>query len=101
MHAGTVRVFRQKSALEDAIEFHAFAPFEARACVCTMSFLSGVHDLLPVGTVNWVQTLKDAVGQPWHTLTMNSVIALMASHNAEGCRGPAMEGTRCMMPIGG
>jgi hypothetical protein len=30
---GKVRVFRQKSTLEDAIEFHAFAPLEARAGV--------------------------------------------------------------------
>jgi hypothetical protein len=27
-YAGTVRVFRQKSTLEDAIELHAFAPLE-------------------------------------------------------------------------
>ena len=31
--AGTVRVFRQKFTLEDAIELHAFAPLEALACV--------------------------------------------------------------------
>jgi cytochrome oxidase assembly protein ShyY1 len=31
--AGTVRVFRQKSTLEDPIEFNAFAPLEALACV--------------------------------------------------------------------
>jgi hypothetical protein len=30
---GMVRVFRQKSALEDATEFHAFAPLEALAGV--------------------------------------------------------------------
>ena len=30
---GTVRVFRQRFALEDAIEFHAFAPLEALPCV--------------------------------------------------------------------
>jgi hypothetical protein len=29
--AGTVRGFRQKFTLEDAIEFQAFAPLEARA----------------------------------------------------------------------
>jgi hypothetical protein len=32
-HKGTVRVFRQKFTLEDAIEFHAFAPLEALPCV--------------------------------------------------------------------
>ena len=30
---GTVRVFRQKFKLEGAIEFYAFAPVEALACV--------------------------------------------------------------------
>jgi hypothetical protein len=30
---GTVRVFRQDFSLEDAIEFHAFAPREALPCV--------------------------------------------------------------------
>jgi hypothetical protein len=29
----TVLVFRPKSALEDAIEFHAFTPLEALQCV--------------------------------------------------------------------
>jgi hypothetical protein len=29
----TVRVFQQKFTLEDAIEFHAFAPLEALPCV--------------------------------------------------------------------
>jgi hypothetical protein len=29
----TVRLFRQKATLEDAIEFHAFAPLEALPCV--------------------------------------------------------------------
>ena len=44
--------------LEDAIEFHAFAPVEALAGVWPMAFPSGVHCLLPVGTVNSVATLK-------------------------------------------
>jgi hypothetical protein len=44
---------------EDAIGSHAFAPpLEALACVRPIAFLSGVHCLLPVGTVNSVQTLK-------------------------------------------
>jgi hypothetical protein len=30
---GTVRVFRQECATEDAIEFHAFAPLDTLACV--------------------------------------------------------------------
>jgi hypothetical protein len=38
----TVCVFRQEFALEDAIEFHAFAPLEALACVRPMACLSGV-----------------------------------------------------------
>jgi hypothetical protein len=41
---GTVRVFWQKFALEDAIGSHAFAPLlEASRCVLNaMEFLSGV-----------------------------------------------------------
>jgi hypothetical protein len=36
--------FRQEFTLEDAIEFHAFAPpLEALPCVCPMAFLSGLH----------------------------------------------------------
>jgi hypothetical protein len=40
---GTVLVFRRNLALEDAIEFHAFAPVEARPCVWPMATLSGVR----------------------------------------------------------
>jgi hypothetical protein len=43
VNAGTVRVLRQKFTLEDAIEFHAFAPLAALLCVCPMSFLSGFY----------------------------------------------------------
>jgi hypothetical protein len=32
-YAGTVRVFRLEFTLEDAIEFHAFAPHEALPCM--------------------------------------------------------------------
>jgi hypothetical protein len=39
----TVRGFQQRFTLEDAIEFHAFAPLEALACVRPMPFLSVVH----------------------------------------------------------
>jgi hypothetical protein len=45
---GTARVFRWRFALElsrSAIELAAFAPLEARACVCPMVFLSVVHFL--------------------------------------------------------
>jgi hypothetical protein len=35
--------FDRHFALEDAIEFHAFAPLEALSCVCPMTFLSGGH----------------------------------------------------------
>jgi hypothetical protein len=45
-HGGTVRVFRQKSALSRGVPLsfiHAFAPLEALACVRPMPFLSGVH----------------------------------------------------------
>jgi hypothetical protein len=51
----TVRVFRQKFALEDAIEFHAFAPLEA---LPSNAIPLGRSLLLPVRTVNCVQTLK-------------------------------------------
>jgi hypothetical protein len=59
---------------KDAIEFHAFAPLEARRrvtngiplgrslllpCGWQMAFLLDVHYLLPVGTIHSVQTLKD------------------------------------------
>jgi hypothetical protein len=53
----TVRVFRQKFALEDAIGSHTCS-LEAN-----MRVTNGIHLgcplLLPVGTVNSVQTLKD------------------------------------------
>jgi hypothetical protein len=35
--------FRRDCALEDAIEFHAFVPLEALACVRPLAFLSGVR----------------------------------------------------------
>jgi hypothetical protein len=56
-HFGTVRVFQQKFTFEDAIELHAFAPLEANMRV-TNGILLGIPLLLPVGTVNSVQTLK-------------------------------------------
>jgi hypothetical protein len=34
---------RHECTLENAIEFHAFAPLEGLPCVCPMSFLSGVR----------------------------------------------------------
>jgi hypothetical protein len=37
----TVRAFRPKPTLEDAIELHAFAPLEALACVWQMAFFWG------------------------------------------------------------
>ena len=76
--------------LEDAIEFHAFAPpLEARASVWPMPFLSGGRCLLPVGTVNSVHTLKALPRLAQRTLTMNSATAPMTSHNAEGQDAPA------------
>jgi hypothetical protein len=39
----TVRAFRQKFTLENAIEFHGFVPLEALPCVRPMSFFSGEH----------------------------------------------------------
>jgi hypothetical protein len=59
---GTVLVFRQKFTLEDAIEFHAFAPLEASKRVTNSIHLgrSLLSPLLPVGTVNHVETLKAA-----------------------------------------
>jgi hypothetical protein len=42
-NTGTVRGFGCTFTLEEVIEFHAFAPLVARACVCPMAFLSGVH----------------------------------------------------------
>jgi hypothetical protein len=53
----TVRVFRLKSTLEDAIGFHAFAPLQANMRV-TNGILLGCSLLLPFDTVNPVQTLK-------------------------------------------
>jgi hypothetical protein len=44
---GGVLCFEHDCALEDAIRSHACS-LEALACVCPMSFLSGVHYLLPL-----------------------------------------------------
>jgi hypothetical protein len=52
-----VRVFQQKSTLEDAIEFHAFAPLQASLRV-TNAIPLGCPLFLPVHTANSVQTLK-------------------------------------------
>jgi hypothetical protein len=52
-------VFLQKCTLEDAIGSHACS-LEALAYMRPMAFLSDVH-LLPVDTVNSVQTRKDVV----------------------------------------
>jgi hypothetical protein len=76
-----MRVFRQKSTLEDAIGFHAFAPLEALLCVWSMTFLSGVHCLLPVDTVHSVATLKAKAALTASltlTLTLNSAQTLKA-----------------------
>jgi hypothetical protein len=50
--------FRQKFTLEDAIELHAFAPLEAFCRRVTNGIPLGCPLLLPVDTVNFVQTLK-------------------------------------------
>ena len=50
-------VFEHNVALEDAIAFHTFAPLDALACVAT-GILLGWLLLLPVGTVNCIETLK-------------------------------------------
>jgi hypothetical protein len=65
----TVRIFRQKSTLEDAIEFHALAPLEASMRV-TNDIPLGCSLLLPVGTVNFVQTLKGCRPNSLLTTTM-------------------------------
>jgi hypothetical protein len=70
----TVRVFRQKFTLEDAVGSHACS-LEALPCVCPMAFLSGVHYLLPVGTVNCVPTLK-ATTTLTATLTLTLTLTL-------------------------
>jgi hypothetical protein len=53
----TVRGFRQKFTVEDAIGFHAFAPLEASRRE-TNDIPLGCPLFLPVHTVNCVQTLK-------------------------------------------
>jgi hypothetical protein len=58
----TVRVFRQQLPLEDAIEFHAFAPLESSCMHATNDIPLGCSLLLPVHTVNCVQTLKAPAG---------------------------------------
>jgi hypothetical protein len=70
----TVRVFRQKFTLEDAIGSHACS-LEANMRV-TNGIPLGSPPLLPVGTVNCVQTLKA-------TPTGN---ALVDSSNPEGMK---------------
>jgi hypothetical protein len=57
MRIGCGARLRQKFALEDAIEFHAFAPLEASRRV-TDGIPLGSSLLLPVHIVNCVQTLK-------------------------------------------
>jgi hypothetical protein len=58
-------VFRRNLALEDAIEFHAFAPLEALTCMRVANAIPlGWSLLLPVGTVNCVQTLKASMSLP-------------------------------------
>jgi hypothetical protein len=52
-----VSVFRLKVAIEDAIEFHVFAPLEASMRV-TNNMPVELSTVLPVGTVNSVTTLK-------------------------------------------
>jgi hypothetical protein len=52
-----VRVFRQKFTLEDAIGSHACS-LEALTCVWPNGIPLGCSLLLPVDTVNSVQTLK-------------------------------------------
>jgi hypothetical protein len=54
---GTVRVFRQNFALEDAIGSHACS-LQALTCVGPMVFLSEAH-VLTVSTINHAETLKD------------------------------------------
>jgi hypothetical protein len=54
---GTVRVFRQKFTLEDAIGTHACS-LQASRCV-TNGIPLGSSLFLPVHTVNCVQTLKE------------------------------------------
>jgi hypothetical protein len=72
-------------ATEDTIEFPAFVPLEALACVRPMAFPLGCSLLLPVGTVNCVQTLRASMSEACDAaLTMNYVTALMTSHNTEG-----------------
>jgi hypothetical protein len=58
---GTVRVYREKLTPKDAIGSHA-SSLEASMRV-TNGMLLGCSLLLPVGTVNYVQTLKDSLGQ--------------------------------------
>jgi hypothetical protein len=55
-----VRVFRPRFALEDGIGFHVFAPLEASVLVAKGIPL-GCSLLLPVDTVNCIQTLKAAL----------------------------------------
>jgi hypothetical protein len=45
-------------ALEDAIEFHAFAPLEALPCVCPNSIPLGCPLQLAIATLNYITTLK-------------------------------------------
>jgi hypothetical protein len=53
-----VRRFRQKFTLEDAIEVHAFCSARSAAMRTTNGIPLGCSLLLPVDTVDSVQTLK-------------------------------------------
>jgi hypothetical protein len=53
----------------------------------------GCSRLLPVDTVNVVQTLKVSEMKGCNTLTMNSVTMLMAPHNTDGFRNERLQHT--------
>jgi hypothetical protein len=81
-----VRVYWRGFALEDVIGSHARS-LEASKRVTNSTHL-GCSFLLPVGTANYVQTLKvqaaEELAMEHVMLTMNSATTLMASYNTEG-----------------
>jgi hypothetical protein len=87
---GTVLFFRQKFTLEDAIEFHAFAPLEASRRV-TNGIPLGCSLFLPVHTVNCVQTQKVRLAaesrQCWQWLWVKPCLPFRPRYGALGGMG--------------
>jgi hypothetical protein len=85
-----VRAFRQELSLEDAIEFHAFAWLEASMRV-TNGIPLGCPLLLPVGAVNYVETLKAPTRHWLHHVGLRTAVHTVLQVSERLMRRHAME----------